>query len=254
MIKPYYETELGALYHGDCLEILPQIEEKVDLVLTDPPYGMDWDTDYTRFTGGASDVRTKHEKIKGDDSPFDPTPFLNYKNVILFGSNHYANQLPKGTWLVWSKKPMSKLGTFLSDCELAWKKGGEGVYLFHQEWDGFNRQGERNTQRKHPTQKPIALMEWCIGLSKTTGVIKNPNKQGVRIRRESKGRGGKMVSVVDGLSLQDKELKTVLKKLKGKLGTGGAVKDGMLEIQGDHREKLVLLLEKEGIKAKLAGG
>jgi len=174
MIKPYYETELGALYHGDCLEILPQITEKVDLVLTDPPYGMDWDTDYTRFTGGASDVRTKHEKIKGDDSPFDPTPFLNYKNVILFGSNHYANQLPKGTWLVWSKKPMSKLGTFLSDCELAWKKGGEGVYLFHQEWDGFNRQGERNTQRKHPTQKPIALMEWCIGLSKTTGLVLDP--------------------------------------------------------------------------------
>ncbi len=88
----------------------------------------------------------------------------------------------------------------------------------------------------------------------TAPVIKNPNKQGVRIRRESKGRGGKMVCVVDGLSLQEKDLKILLKKLKGKLGTGGAVKDGMLEIQGDHRENLVLLLEKEGIKAKLAGG
>ncbi|MDQ6998930.1 MAG: translation initiation factor [Mariprofundus sp.] len=85
-------------------------------------------------------------------------------------------------------------------------------------------------------------------------VIKNPNKQGVRIRRESKGRGGKTVSVVDGLSLQESELKTMLKKLKGQLGTGGSVKDGVLEIQGDHREKIVLLLEKEGIKAKLAGG
>jgi len=88
----------------------------------------------------------------------------------------------------------------------------------------------------------------------SAAVIKNPNKQGVRIRRESKGRGGKMVCVVDGLAMQEKELKVLLKKLKGKLGSGGAVKEGMLEIQGDHREKLVLLLEKEGIKAKLAGG
>lgn len=88
----------------------------------------------------------------------------------------------------------------------------------------------------------------------SAAVIKNPNKQGVRIRRESKGRGGKMVCIVDGLSLQDKDLKILLKKLKAKLGTGGAIKNSMLEIQGDHREKLLLLLEKEGIKAKLAGG
>jgi len=84
--------------------------------------------------------------------------------------------------------------------------------------------------------------------------ITNPNKQGVRIRRESKGRGGKCVSVIDGLPLDDKGMKTVLKKLKGQLGTGGAIKNCCIEIQGDHREKLLLLLEKEGFKAKLAGG
>ncbi len=85
-------------------------------------------------------------------------------------------------------------------------------------------------------------------------VIKNPNKQGVRIRRESKGRGGKTVCIVDGLSLPETQLKTLLKKMKGQLGCGGAVKNGMLEIQGDHRDKIILLLEKAGIKAKLAGG
>lgn len=84
--------------------------------------------------------------------------------------------------------------------------------------------------------------------------IKNPAKQGVRIRRESKGRGGKNVCVIDGLNLPDDKLKEMLKKLKGQLGTGGAVKAGCIEIQGDHRDKLVALLEKEGIKAKLAGG
>ncbi|MDX8405900.1 MAG: hypothetical protein R8K50_07090 [Mariprofundus sp.] len=89
---------------------------------------------------------------------------------------------------------------------------------------------------------------------KPTAVIKNPAKQGVRIRRESKGRGGKSVSVIDGLPLGQIELKALLKKLKASLGCGGALKGDELEIQGDHREKLLLLLAKEGHKAKLSGG
>jgi translation initiation factor 1 len=84
--------------------------------------------------------------------------------------------------------------------------------------------------------------------------IKNPGKQGIRIRRESKGRGGKTVSIVDGLPLAEKEMKVLLKKLKAQLGTGGALKNGVLEIQGEHRDKLLQLLEKEGYQAKLSGG
>lgn len=84
--------------------------------------------------------------------------------------------------------------------------------------------------------------------------IKNPAKQGVRIRRESKGRGGKSVCVIEGLPLNTAELKVLQKKLKSQLGTGGAVKDGDIEIQGDHREKLLQMLDKEGFKAKLSGG
>jgi len=83
---------------------------------------------------------------------------------------------------------------------------------------------------------------------------KNPVKQGVYIRREVKGRRGKTVCVVDGLHLPENELKLLLKRLKGKLGTGGAIKNNTLEIQGDHCEKLLLLLEQEGHKAKRAGG
>lgn len=170
-------VEIGnaVLYRGNCLEILPDLTG-IDAVISDPPYGMNWDTDYTRFTGGASSARTKSERIKNDAKPFDPSPFLGFPSVILFGANHYANRLPKGSWLVWSKRPMTKLGTFLSDCELAWKKGGEGVYLFHQEWDGFNRQGERGVAREHPTQKPVALMGWCIQQANVPagGVVSDP--------------------------------------------------------------------------------
>ncbi|MDQ6954953.1 MAG: translation initiation factor [Mariprofundaceae bacterium] len=85
-------------------------------------------------------------------------------------------------------------------------------------------------------------------------IIKNPAKQGVRIRRESKGRGGKSVCVIEGLDLPSDALKTLHKKLKSQLGTGGAIKSNNIEIQGDHREKLLALLEKEGFKAKLSGG
>ncbi len=88
----------------------------------------------------------------------------------------------------------------------------------------------------------------------TPSPIKNPNKQGVRIMRESKGRGGKSVSVITGLNLDKDTLKKLGKTLKAQLGTGGAIKDGNIEIQGDHREKLVELLGKQGIKAKIAGG
>lgn len=84
--------------------------------------------------------------------------------------------------------------------------------------------------------------------------IVNPAKQGVRIRRESKGRGGKNVCVIEGLPLDGAALKALTKKLKGQLGTGGAVKGTSIEIQGDHREKLLALLQQEGFKAKLAGG
>jgi len=81
----------------------------------------------------------------------------------------------------------------------------------------------------------------------------SPAGRGVRIRREVKGRGGKTVCVIDGLPLDDAGLKSLLKRLKSRLGAGGAVKNGSLEIQGDHREKLLQLIEKEGYRVKLAG-
>lgn len=76
----------------------------------------------------------------------------------------------------------------------------------------------------------------------------------VRIRRETKGRKGKGVTTVSGVGLGEAELKTLAKQLKQKCSTGGTVKDGVIEIQGDHREKLKTELEKLGHNVKLAGG
>ncbi len=76
----------------------------------------------------------------------------------------------------------------------------------------------------------------------------------VRVRRETKGRKGSGVSLITGLTLGDKELKTLAKQLKKSSGSGGTVKNGVIEIQGDHRQKLVEILIKAGYKAKIAGG
>lgn len=76
----------------------------------------------------------------------------------------------------------------------------------------------------------------------------------VRVSRESKGRGGKHVTLVKGLPLDDAALQLLGKKLKSACGSGGTVKDGVIEIQGEHMLKLIALLDKEGWKAKQAGG
>ena len=76
----------------------------------------------------------------------------------------------------------------------------------------------------------------------------------VRIRHETKGRKGKGVSLVSGLDLDEAALKTLAKQLKQKCSTGGTIKDGVIEIQGDHRDILKIELEKLGHTVKLAGG
>jgi len=75
----------------------------------------------------------------------------------------------------------------------------------------------------------------------------------VRLHRETKGRKGKGVTLIKGLQLDEKELKAIAKELKKRTGTGGAVKDFVIEIQGDNRELIKTLLEKKGYTVKLAG-
>ncbi|MFY8272843.1 stress response translation initiation inhibitor YciH [Pseudoalteromonas sp. SSDWG2] len=76
----------------------------------------------------------------------------------------------------------------------------------------------------------------------------------VRIERQTKGRKGKGVMLVVGIDPQEHDLKKLAKQLKSKMGQGGAVKNGIIEIQGDDREKLKGLLESAGFKVKIAGG
>jgi len=76
----------------------------------------------------------------------------------------------------------------------------------------------------------------------------------VRIRRETSWRKGLAVTTISGVPRVESDLKALLKTLKQGCGSGGAVKEGVIEIQGDHRDKLKTLMEKEGFTVKLAGG
>jgi translation initiation factor 1 len=81
-----------------------------------------------------------------------------------------------------------------------------------------------------------------------------PGQQTVCLHRESSGRGGKAVTLVKNLALSMDDLKALAKKLKQDCGTGGTIKDGVIEIQGEQRQRIAAMLQKLGYKVKTAGG
>lgn len=165
----------ATLYLGDCREIVPTLG-KVDAVVTDPPYGMNWDTDSTRFTGGLhkrGNGRADWGAICQDAEPFDPAPWLAFDHVVMWGANHFAQLLPVGKTLVWIKKHPELFGTFLSDCEIGWASGGHGVFAHFKQFPPPSRMAEHDGTVAHPTQKPIGLMSWAIEQF-TAGAVIDP--------------------------------------------------------------------------------
>lgn len=155
----------ATLYLGDCLTV----SEVADAVISDPPYGI-----AASRTGGAG-VWTRRigTAIVGDDRPFDPSPWLAYKDAILWGANHYADKLPASAgWLVWDKKLGIKQDDF-SDGEIAWHKQGGAVRIYRKLWNGLLAH-EPGQQRLHPMQKPIELMRWCIERARLPATILDP--------------------------------------------------------------------------------
>jgi len=163
---------------GDCRDILPTLGP-VDAVVTDPPYGIALDTNNLRFSGGKGESARKRGKRQGpaggrpianDAEPFDPTLLLDLPgDKIIWGWNNYPDTLPRGACLVWLKRNDDAFGSFLSDAELAWMSKGHGVYCRRD----LSNAGIAN-ERVHPTQKPVGLMEWCIGFIPKARTILDP--------------------------------------------------------------------------------
>lgn len=170
---PYYQDEWATIYHADCREVLPLLP-KVDLVLTDPPYGISLNTDTRRFSGGNNAARRGKGRqdgpIIGDHSSFDPSFLLAVgRRHIIWGWNHFADRLPSGACLVWLKRYDDAFGTFLSDAEIAWMSKGCGVYC-RRDLSNNSITGER----AHPTQKPVGLMKWCLSFFPNVEITMDP--------------------------------------------------------------------------------
>lgn len=194
-MNPYYEHGGITIYHGDCRELSRFLQ--ADAVVTDPPYGMGWDVDSTRFSGGSLASRLRRgtgngtsSAVIGDDEPFDPSPWLDFDSVVLWGSNHYAARLPTGTTVVWVKRNDDAFGTFLSDGEVGWVKGGHGVYCFRD----LSMCGEAKV-RAHPTQKPVPLFRWCIERYAKLGTILDPFMGSGTTLRAAKDLGRKAIGI-----------------------------------------------------------
>jgi site-specific DNA-methyltransferase (adenine-specific) len=173
-VTPYYCHAGITIYHGDSLEIVPNLRLAVDAVLGDPPWGVNervkrgsagrGNIGRAAIGGWNGDARD-WPTIPGDDEPFDPLPWLEFPKVALWGANHFADRLPPSpSWLTWDKrcgKPSNDNG----DCELAWTNFGGPPRLFSHLWMGICRAGEENVARSpllHPMQKPVALCRWVI--------------------------------------------------------------------------------------------
>jgi site-specific DNA-methyltransferase (adenine-specific) len=168
-VKPYYEADGVVIYHGDCREIMPDLS--ADALVTDPPYGIAYSSSSSRSVLCAS---RDYPVMHGDGEPFDPGVLPLGLPSVVWGGNHFASRLPdSATWLVWYKRRPGVVNDS-ADAEIAWSNIGGPARVFHLEWMGMLRDSERDLH-VHPTQKPVALMQWCIGLPGVPdGVILDP--------------------------------------------------------------------------------
>lgn len=152
------EIGLATLYLGDCAEVLPTLD-RVDAVVTDPPYGINISTR----------VNYKEKQTWDKERP-DLIPLLSVGKYHLFwGGQYFADKLPmKEGWLTWCKRPIemdfSNDNRSYATTELAWRDWGKAKF-YVQVWDGGMRAGvSENREFCHPSQKPVELMRWCVNL------------------------------------------------------------------------------------------
>lgn len=171
-IEPYHQEEAGIIYCADCREILPKLP-KVDLVLTDPPYGIN----RHKLNMGKGGGIAKHKNYgKFDWDTKSPSKdifeliFHLSKNQIIWGSNHFSEHLPSSPcWFVWDK---DNIGTDFADCELAFTSLKSAVRKFKWRWSGMLQENMKNKDdRFHPTQKPLALIKWCLSFFPEAQII-----------------------------------------------------------------------------------
>lgn len=159
-MKPYYEHAGITIYHGDCREILPEIGP-VDLVVTDPPYGIGEAAGKNKSRGNMA-VAVDYGNASWDDETVTEDLMAMVcaaaPRCAIFSGNYYLLP-PSPSWLVWDKENGSN---DFADVELCWTNYGTAARIRRHRWNGMIRKGHE--QRWHPTQKPLDVMKWVISL------------------------------------------------------------------------------------------
>jgi len=151
--------------------------EKVDMVFTDPPYGMFLDTNYdSMFSNDKNHKKTgkRFDNVRGDHEDFNPE-FINKifsafgycKEIFLWGADYYVDLIPdrnKGSWVVWDKRCDEKMDMVVGNTfELCWSKAKHKRMVARVLWSGHHGMSKDDTKKRvHPTQKPIELVNWFI--------------------------------------------------------------------------------------------
>ncbi len=180
--KPYYEENGITIYHGDCREILPLLP-KVDLVLTDPPYGIGFaaqPTNYQRYAG--------HKPTNWDDVAFDRINLILDAAPVsmIWGGNYYQLPISRG-WLSWFKPDAPpSMGSF----ELCWTNRDENPRQISCSISQTN--GERVG---HPTQKPLKVIRWCLGFAPDAQTIVDPFMGSGTTLRAAKDLGRRAIGI-----------------------------------------------------------
>lgn len=194
-VKPYYEDGAVIIFHGDCRDVLPLIpKESVDLVLTDPPYGLKENAHKVAKRGKLA-ANTDYGEFDWDKQPADAEQIEltigRGHEAIIWGGN-YFHVPPSRGWLVWDKL---NSGNF-ADCELAWTNINTSVRIFRFMWNGMIRDGEaKGVPRVHPAQKPVELMRWCLGFGANPQVILDPFLGSGTTARAAKDLGRKCIGI-----------------------------------------------------------
>lgn len=176
-LEPFFQTGSVTVYHGNCLEIAPILSD-VDLLLSDPPYGIDYvkgETGNRGMYSEATKLCRNERKVEGDDQDFDPSPWLKYPNVMLWGASHFATRLPSlGSWHVWDKTDGGKgPDDSFSDVEIAWASIDRNDSIHHHLWKGICQKGA-GQKRLHPMQKPVEVMGWCLDFFPDCDTVLDP--------------------------------------------------------------------------------
>ena len=212
-MKPYYQDDFVTIYHGDCRDVLSELHDPffigerettfADVVVTDPPYGIGLDTDYSSLAGS---TRT-YALIEGDDEPFDPRPFLEWP-ALMFGADHFAHLLPVGTWHVWDKRVTARSNMF-ADFETWWTSWPSGPSrVFRYQWVAGVHPGAAQQRIQHPTVKPTPVMAYALGQC-PEGTILDPFMGSGSTLRAAKDLGRRAI----GIEIEERYCEIAAKRL-----------------------------------------